>query len=183
MDVLSPPVTRQCARGAGPWPLPNLWLGVSVEDQDRIARVRDLLRNPCRDTMGLLRAFARSRPSRSAVPIDESHFDAIGGSHYGIDGRGRTVPVEGPAWRALDWVVAGGEIGAGARPMQPQWVRNLREQERHTGVPFLFRQWGEWAPALAWAAGQGMIRVGKRAAGRLLDGRSWDQIPVTAQAD
>ena len=72
------------------------------------------------------------------------------------------------------WVgeITGGEIGAGARPMQPQWVRELRDKSGARGVPFLFRQWGEWAPALAGAAGQGMIRVGKRAAGRLLDGRS-----------
>ena len=166
----------------GRWPLPNLWLGVSVEDQDRITRVRDLL-----DTPAAIRwvcfepLLGRVRPD--AVPIDTNHFDAIGGSHYGIDGRGRRVTVEGPAWRALDWVVAGGEIGAGARPMQPQWVRELRDKSGARGVPFLFRQWGEWAPALAGAAGQGMIRVGKRAAGRLLDGRSWDQIPVTAQAD
>jgi protein gp37 len=89
------------------------------------------------------------------------------------------VALEGPAWEALDWVVAGGEIGVGARPMQPQWVRELRDKSSANGVPFLFRQWGEWAPTAG--SGGRMMRVGKRAAGRVLDGRSWDQIPATDQ--
>jgi protein gp37 len=76
-------------------------------------------------------------------------------------------------------VVAGGEIGVGARPMQPQWVRELRDKSSANGVPFLFRQWGEWAPTAG--SGGRMMRVGKRAAGRVLDGRSWDQIPATDQ--
>ncbi|TXH20578.1 MAG: phage Gp37/Gp68 family protein [Mycobacterium sp.] len=119
----------------------------------------------------------------------------------------------------LDWVVVGGESGHGARPMHPDWARSLRDQCTAAGVPFLFKQWGEWAPAPwygpdgathAFTGGlyqddagrwvenfmaighnpmsgerdretppgaQGMRRVGKKAAGRQLDGQTWDQYP------
>jgi len=168
--------------GLDPWPLPNLWLGVSIEDQDRIARVGDLLQTPAAIRWVCFEPLLdRVRPE--AVPIGDRYFDAFGGTHYGIDGRGRTVPVEGPAWRPLDWIVAGGEIGAGARPMHPHWVRKLRDKCVSTGIPFFFRQWGEWAPASDGRSEETMTRVGKRSAGRLLDGRTWNEIPGTTQAE
>lgn len=103
----------------------------------------------------------------------------------------------GHAWirPAIDWVVVGGESGPGARPMHPDWARYLRDQCVAAGVPFLFKQWGDWAPAEfpAWPenadymteAGTGhyfndrqwMERIGKKKAGRLLDGLTWDQYP------
>ena len=168
-------------RGPDLWPLPNLWLGVSVEDQHRMARVGDLLQTPsalrwvCFEPL-----LDRVRPE--AVPVGDRYFDGFRGRHYTIDGRGRTVPIEGPAWRPLDWVVAGGEIGAAARPMHPEWVRRLRDRCVSTGIPFFFRQWGEWAPPSGDGSGDGITRVGKRSAGRLLDGRTWDQVPGTPQA-
>ncbi|WKL16590.1 phage Gp37/Gp68 family protein [Comamonas testosteroni] len=104
----------------------------------------------------------------------------------------------------LDWVIVGGESGPGARPMHPDWARALRDQCQAAGVPFLFKQWGEWAPAQlerspsgdklvikgaapftdkpewhTFADGQEMARIGKKAAGRLLDGRTWDEFPQT----
>jgi protein gp37 len=159
--------------GIDRWPLPNLWLGVSVEDHARIARVRDLLETPAAVRWVCFEPLIDLvRPD--AVPVGDGYFDAVAGGHYIIDGRGRPAATEGPAWRPLDWVVAGGEIGAGARPMYPRWVRNLRDICVAAGVPFFLGQWGEWAPA----PDQTMIRVGKRAAGRLLDGRTWDEIPV-----
>ena len=91
----------------------------------------------------------------------------------------------------LDWVIVGGESGPGARPIHPDWVRSLRNQCVRAGVPFFFKQWGEWAP-LDFGGdvrpGQeirpdiGMIRVGKKAAGRLLSGSTWDQMPGVAHA-
>jgi len=60
------------------------------------------------------------------------------------------------------WVICGGESGIGARPMQPEWVRAIREQCRIGRVPFFFKQWGG---------------VNKKAAGRELDGRTWDEMP------
>lgn len=78
----------------------------------------------------------------------------------------------------IDWVIVGGESGPNARPMLPDWARSIRDQCQRAGVPFLFKQWGEWAPF-------GTIdptlyfpeKVGKRAAGRLLDGREWTEFP------
>jgi len=116
----------------------------------------------------------------------------------------------------IDWVICGGESGPHARPMNPQWARDLRDQCVAAGVPFLFKQWGEWGPGDAFGMtsdkpvsdrmgtvkdwmdryvttdlwGQRLTahtftghatdlvyRVGKKAAGRLLDGRTWDEVP------
>lgn len=89
----------------------------------------------------------------------------------------------------IGWVICGGESGAKARPSHPDWFRALRDQCVDAGVPFFFKQWGEWAPpdlgrhhATGGFAVDGddkslMERVGKTAAGRLLDGRTWDEVP------
>lgn len=108
----------------------------------------------------------------------------------------------------IDWVIVGGESGPNARPMHPDWVRSLRDQCDSAGVPFLFKQWGEWAPHqtilggdeggdvrsghVRYLQGDGrepdghfrrgdaaVARVGKKAAGRLLDGREWNGAPPT----
>lgn len=95
-----------------------------------------------------------------------------------------------------DWVICGGESGGGARPMHPQWARNLRDQCVAAGAAFFFKQWGDWAPELgtgrhgscpdfsrhhSWGDGWGAIRVGKKLAGRFLDGSAWDQFPRSAE--
>jgi len=101
-------------------------------------------------------------------------------------GRGR-VPL-------IDWLIAGGESGHGARPMHPDWARDLRDRCTAAGVKFFFKQWGEWAPSYFGEDREprdGMAnhyfddpphkvwRFGKKAAGRLLDGRAWDEMPAT----
>lgn len=113
---------------------------------------------------------------------------------------------KGPGeWSGISWVIAGGESGRKARITEPDWVRSLRNQCVAAGVPFLFKQWGEWAPAgmsvghlsdqrerhvggiirdpnhpdIPWR--QLMRRVGKKAAGRLLDGRTWDEYPAVTR--
>jgi protein gp37 len=99
----------------------------------------------------------------------------------------------------LHWVIAGGESGHGARPMHPAWVRTVRDQCEHAGVPFFFKQWGAWTPAESaptqvgfdgsvsdaaenYAAVPGapvrMRKMGKSKAGRTLDGRTWDEYPL-----
>lgn len=133
---------------------------------------------------------------------------------YAIDalqGRLRTV-LDGPSCPhpSLDWVIVGGESGRDARPISPLWVRDLRDACHAAGVPFLFKQWGEWEPGLregarAYAFGDythdrssmivtehwprqftifgaraRMSLVGKKAAGRSLDGRTHDGFPVAA---
>ena len=98
----------------------------------------------------------------------------------------------------LDWVIVGGESGPGARPMHPDWPRSVRDQCQAVRVPFFFKQWGEWAPEWALETGykeeravkgnkEGnnnlpgyrhlMYRVGKKAAGRFLDGQEWNDYP------
>jgi protein gp37 len=75
----------------------------------------------------------------------------------------------------IDWVIVGGESGPGARPMDPRWATSIRDQCLAAGVPFFFKQWGAHD-----ALGK---RVGKGAAGRLLDGRTWDEMPRSAAQD
>ena len=82
-----------------------------------------------------------------------------------------------------DLVIVGGESGAGARPLDPQWVRPLRDHCVAAGVAFHFKQWGNWHPdALRYTDADGNcpppnMNIGKKAAGRLLDGRMWDEMP------
>lgn len=108
-----------------------------------------------------------------------------------------------PDTPVLDWIIVGGESGPGARPMHPDWTRSLRDQCAEAGVPFLFKQWGEMRPyhddradcawmdpngsfyggPTSWPPGPNeprvaMVRVGKKAAGRLLDGVQHDGLPA-----
>jgi protein gp37 len=167
--------------GLSSWPLPNLWPGVSVEDQERIGRIGDLLQTPA-----VLR-WACFEPllgpvGPDAVPVGEGYVDALIGDRYLLDDRSRMVPIAGPGWQPLDWVVAGGEIGAGARPTDPGWVRGLRDRCVAAGIPFLFKQWGEWAPVPDDRFGYRMVRLGRRTAGRLIDGHCWNEMPAVMHA-
>ena len=108
----------------------------SVEDQERIGRIRDLLQMPASQRWASFEPLLGPvRPD--AVPVGEGYIDALFGGFYRLDGRGRRVPISGSAWRPLDWVVGGGEIGPGARPSDPDWVRGLRDGCVAAGLPFL----------------------------------------------
>jgi len=72
--------------------------------------------------------------------------------------------------QGIDWVIVGGESGPRARPMKPEWVRDIRQQCQEAGVPFFFKQWGAYNEA-----GE---RLGKKRAGRLLGERTWDSMPI-----
>ena len=160
--------------------LPNAWLGVSVEDQKRAdERIPELLRTPAAVR------FISAEPLLGAVELK-----GLG------EERAARVPSGG-----LDWVICGGESGKDARPMHPDWARGLRDQCEAAGVPFFFKQWGEWAPAIAGDVvtlsggrfsadtrvddleraiehgGATMQRYGKKVAGRLLDGFLYDGMP------
>ena len=71
-------------------------------------------------------------------------------------------PLESLDLRGIQWVIVGGESGPGARPMDPEWAMDLRDQCRRANVPFFFKQWGG---------------KNKKQAGRVLDGRTWDELP------
>jgi len=151
------------------WPLPNVWLGVSVENQ-RAAdeRIPLLLQTPAAVR------FLSCEPLLGPVDLKPYLEPYIRTKH---DGSKR-----GTVWAdpGIDWIIVGGESGPGARPMHPDWVRGIRDQCVAAGVPFFFKQWGEWK--LSWMAGEYQwMRVGKKAAGRLLDGRTWDELPVVVR--
>lgn len=171
-------------------PHPRIWLGVSVEDQaaaderiplllDTPAAVRWISAEPLLGPVDASRYMwpVHARwPAKFASPEEaKAAGEEVTYHRQGLVG----------AWRKfIDWVVVGGESGPKARPMHPQWARDLRDQCAAAGVPFLFKQWGEWLPdnqnpAVASPHDpSGAIRVGKKAAGRLLDGMTHDGYPV-----
>lgn len=168
------------------WPYENVWLGVSVEDQAAAdERIPLLLQCP---------AAVRWISAEPLLgPVDLTNVQRRRGYGANVLAGYRHdfgIPIEDlPA--KIDWVVVGGESGQGARPMRPGWVRDLREQCDSAGTPFLFKQWGEWHPCgrfpspITFTAGQtltvdpasNMARIGKKRAGRLLDGVLHDAYP------
>lgn len=172
--------------------LPNAWIGVSVETQ----RWADIRIPVLLDTPAAVR-WISAEPLLG--PVDLTNVAGINAVEP--DWMGGPTGGTGAPHPLLDWVVAGGESGPGARPMHPDWARSLRDQCQAARVPFLFKQWGAWTPTRFVGIGnQGprfayvgepvdenghravMERVGKKAAGRELDGRTWDEYPTTATA-
>lgn len=147
----------------------NYWIGTTVEDQARAdERIPELLQIPAKVR------FLSCEPLLS--PVDLLGKDEQGSALHSFEGRPR-----------VDWVICGGESGHGARPMHPDWARSLRDQCQAADVPFLFKQWGEWHPAIDDGMqfigydneflDSPMQRIGKKAAGRVLDGREWNEFP------
>jgi len=142
------------------WPA-NVWLGTSVENQE----------------------WAEKRiPVISAIPAKIRFLSC--------------EPLLGPLnlsnlirGTAISWIITGGESGNGARPMKPDWVRDLRDYCSKMGIAFHFKQWGHWAPTSKSTAGRGvqfainndtfeMAGLGKGLSGRTIDGRTHDEFPV-----
>lgn len=167
---------------------PNVWLGTTVENQTEAdRRILHLLDTPARVR------FLSCEPLLGPVALDmiltpEMGLYALTGVRsYGSGPSGFS---RGPR---IDWVICGGESGPGARPMHPGWARSLRDQCARDGVPFFFKQWGEWEPRRGFACPDdlpregwhrfdpecSMRRVGKNNAGRLLDGREWNEVHMT----
>ncbi|MEV4934578.1 phage Gp37/Gp68 family protein [Sphingobium sp. LSP13-1-1.1] len=152
------------------WPLPNVWLGVSVEDQKRAderipdliftpAAVRFLSVEPLLGPIDLTSIKAPREPDEPDLDTDW-RFDALEvGDYYWWNGtEGQSGDCGDGPYRdgRIDWVIVGGESGPGARPMHPQWVRAIRDQcasatihGDDAPVPFFFKQWGSWAPVCA----------------------------------
>jgi protein gp37 len=152
---------RPHCRWGEKWPR-NVWLGTTVENQ-RTAdeRIQYLLEND---------AVVRFLSCEPLIgPVDLRMY----------------LP------QGINWVIAGGESGGNSRPSHPDWIRSLREQCTQLNVAFHFKQWGNWAPQTTPAAGSRqktfifadgstMARLSKKEAGRMLDFRTWDQIPQIA---
>lgn len=172
---------------------PNVMLVVTTENQEEADR-----RIPYIQEIPAAYRGASAEPLLGWLNLIPYLYDRASGRHAIIKG--------------LDWVVAGGESGPGARPSHPDWFRNLRTQCVTAGVPFFFKQWGEWEPVAPiydeddsyldridqakesrceildragtqWPEFQPppgswmMERIGKKNAGRLLDGREWSEFP------
>ncbi|OCC01739.1 hypothetical protein BA190_27650 [Labrys sp. WJW] len=158
--------------GCRPWGdgWSNVWLGTTAEDGER---------------------YRRNWPALAKVPARTrfvSYEPALGPlGQLCIDGQ---VP---------DWIICGGESGPNARPMHPDWARRVRDDCEIMGIPFLFKQWGEFLPqdmrdatgfewvlghsdprVHDWPDGTGSLRLGKKRAGRSLDGIQHDGFPVAA---
>lgn len=113
---------------APPWPLPNVWLGVSAErQQEAYDRIPDLLATPAAVR------FVSAEPLLGSIKF-------------------------GSALEKLDWVIVGGESGPDARPMHPDWARSIRDQCARYGTAFFFKQWGSWSPSTMVEAITGGVR-------------------------
>ena len=184
------------------WPV-NAWAGTSVEDQKAAdERIPRLLRIPARVR------FLSMEPLLGPVDLLKwTQRHAVNQYDDCTNWCRRCAAAREGGWlpdAEIGWVIVGGESGRHARPMHPDWVRSIRDQCANAGVPFHFKQFGEWAPvgtagnwhsaqdvpgvAHTWVmpdggCGQGpkqhrMAKVGKHAAGRTLDGRIWDEFPA-----
>lgn len=203
----------QWAVDAIEWPLPWVWCGTTAESQEWAdKRVPELLKVPAAVR------FLSCEPLLGPISFRWAPWahQATGESYREyLERKGKVNHLE--SLRGLDWIIAGGESGPHARPMHPDWARSLRDQCAEAGVPFHFKQWGEWRPPedgeeYNTAYGRGgkppaflvdhedgvvrcfyphndsalrpddspckpMIRVGVRAASRLLDGVLHDAVP------
>lgn len=141
---------------------PNIWLGATAENQKYFdKRIGYLLEIPA--TVH----FLSCEPLLG--PIDISKYSSS----------------------SLNWIIAGGESGHNARPMNPAWVKSLRDQCQESDIAFHFKQWGHWAPELPENKKKAqqiiitdaespatLFGLGKAGAGRKLDGVTWDELPV-----
>jgi protein gp37 len=152
------------------WP-ENVWTGTTLELQKHESRLDPLIQVPGRH-------FVSIEPMLGPINL----FEWLG--PYGPPGSLQQPP-------QLDWVICGGESGANARPMNPDWVRSLRDQCLVADIPFHFKQWGEWSgpqdsymvrdaldeKVVHWH-GSVSSRVGVKKAGHMLDGQEWLEFPA-----
>jgi len=123
---------------------PNVWMGVTTENQaETDERIPILLQTPA------VVRFLSCEPLLGPVSLRWKNSTDFGTPHLRHkmpepDERGRICTDEYDGLREVDWVICGGESGPGARPMHPDWARALRDQCRAAGVPYFFKQWGEW---------------------------------------
>jgi protein gp37 len=150
---------------------PNIWIGTSVENQQTAdERIPFILQ------VNASVRFVSCEPLLG--PVDLKPYLSPPAGEMSVGQRG------------VKWVIVGGESGPGARPMHPDWPRSLRDQCQEAGVPFFFKQWGEYTTIYPQGINLGNIqetyqiqtvfyKTGKKAAGRLLDGREWNEYPMT----
>ena len=159
-------------------PLKNVWQIVSVEDQKTLdERLPHLLKTPaavrglsCEPLLGSITFRPKADTMEQMMQLMDEGVAS------------KPIMLSG-----IDWVICGGESGSNSTPMHPDWARYLRDQCNTMGVAFFFKQWGEYWPGeqgriyraktIDFTDGQPMVRTGKKKAGRVLDGRLWDEMP------
>jgi protein gp37 len=154
-------VKSDCIREFGErFPLPNVWLGTSVENQEYADdRIPWLLKTPaavrflsCEPLLGPVDLSAYLNKELVAVPTGRTAEVAVVTGYFSgkpatPKGHIETRELQSARFRSqIHWVITGGESGPGARPMHPVWARSLRDQCQKAGVSFFFKQWGEWLP-------------------------------------
>lgn len=193
-------IVAACNRVYNQWPLSNIWIGTSVENQAAAnERIPHLLATPA------VKRFVSAEPLLGPIDLRSiaPRIDALKGEQPIVEGGLIEDFVFGAK---IDWVIVGGESGREARPMHPDWPRDLRDQCKAAGVPFFFKQWGEWVPRAGtgwhhWIMADGsrhdetfdtrahlnatlpmdscgIERVGKNAAGNMLNGRQYLEFPA-----
>ena len=171
--------------------LPNIWIGVTAENQEQAdKRIPTLLQIPAVIKFVSVEPMLGPVDLRYLQPNDPpTEINALTGTHGVLRPHRGTCP-------RLNWVIVGGETGPGARPMHPDWARSLRDQCVEAGTPFFFKSYGDWIRSdfvpNNWsqvtfmdmegqkrdpANGFEFWRIGKKAAGRWLDGREWNEYP------
>jgi len=166
-----PHKVRELAPYGDAWPH-NIWLGATAENQKWFdKRMHQLAGNPAKVL------FLSCEPLLGAVDLS---------AWISLARRGEL--------RLVDWIIAGGESGGKARPMNPEWPRALRDQCLEAGINFHFKQHGNWrevkphqvngyaSKTLFLSNGDRIMvaNMGKKKAGRVLDGRTWDDFPLAA---
>lgn len=166
----------QVRHGNQPWPLPNVFFGATMEDQQRAdERLLDLVQIP-------------------AALRWVSYEPAVGPLALGLLGTLPKTVTEAYTLVAdrIGWIVAGGESGHGARPAHPKWFRDVRDECAAAQIPFFFKQWGSWQSVdqsddmvgkvqeFVWPDGTIAFKLGKKRAGRLLDGVEHSAYPVVS---
>lgn len=150
----------------------NVWLGVSVENQETANERIPLL--------------LKTQAAIKWVSVEPMLYRVDLSSYLT-----RLSLLRNKTYNPIQWVVCGGESGHNARPIHPDWVRGLRDQCKDAGVPFFFKQWGSWQPinhrfdektkyksVYTFPDGQQMLKVGKKKAGRLLDSKIYSEYPI-----
>ncbi|XHR29890.1 MAG: DUF5131 family protein [Chthoniobacteraceae bacterium] len=194
----------------------HVWLGTTVENQEQAdKRILELIEIPakvrflsCEPLLGSVDLLLPDTDEWCCAECGSLNVEA---DNISDDGKwwkcmycGASELGECATRRAIHRVICGGESGPKARPMHPDWARSLRDQCAAAGVPFFFKQWGEWQPEALWdpqtpwnqvaikndgaqisiyevpeeCGAHRMIRIGKKAAGRLLDGKEHNEFPT-----
>lgn len=174
----------------------NAWLGATIVNQEEADRdipkllalpaaYRFLSMEPLLGPVDLTRIPMRDTCASECCR--NWQLDVLNGASYCGDVERDPRDDSDEAEGRINWVIVGGESGPRARPMHPDWARTLRDQCNAAGVPFFFKQWGEWLPSMQDGdlfrsvneinASDHPVRVGKKAAGRVLDGRTWNEVP------